>query len=202
MLYQEDFVFTSIVAIGIAMAFDWVTFATYGIVALMIWLVLFKPPFNTKYYQLPPKAPYGYLQTLQSLSTNDNLCFFPRTHQKVQSSICRINLKVRGCPYTISVAVADIVRDILMDPTTVKPEGLPKTLKLFTMNGSRSCHGRTAMSQAFENNQVARMNEITIKKTDQWIHRRLDMLAQKEESIDINQEMNDLTLSILLRGSL
>mmetsp|Transcript_19898 Transcript_19898/g.37156 ORF Transcript_19898/g.37156 Transcript_19898/m.37156 type:complete len:435 (+) Transcript_19898:3-1307(+) len=149
------------------------------------------------------------METMRIISTKDIIGFFPRLHQQLGSNVCRLSFPVPGCPYTCSVVDTDLTREILTDKTTVKAEGLIKSFEkvtcnvpqFFTSNGHRFHHARKAMAPAFSNAQVARMNNITMARTEEWMQRRLDQFAKHGDDIDINQEMIDLALTIILEAA-
>jgi cytochrome P450 len=57
------------------------------------------------------------------------------------------------------------------------------------------------MAPAFANNHIKRMDQVTVQKTEEWIHTRLDGMVNNDETIDINKEMVDLTLNVILEAA-
>ena len=169
---DEDYVFTSIIAIALAVSFDYNEIGMALFAVLMVWTFLFKPPFSTKRFRLPPKAPFGLVETITKITTDDVTWFFLRVHDRVKSNVCRINFPLPGCPYTCSISDVDLAREILTDKTTVKAESLVKPFErvtagvsqFFTSNGHRFHHARKAIAPAFSNKHIVRMNEVTIAK--------------------------------------
>jgi cytochrome P450 len=183
--------------------------AFMGIIGLIVWIFYWKPPFDTAHYKLPTKSPHGVLETIRIISGDDITYFFPKLHRQLNTNYCRIAFPVPGCPYTFSIVDSDLTREILNDPLTIKARGLVKPFEkvtcgntqFFTSNGHRFYHARKAMAPAFANNQIKRMNDVTVKKCKEWMDQRLEPLVKHGEIIDINQEMVDLALSIILEAA-
>ncbi|KAG7342346.1 cytochrome P450 [Nitzschia inconspicua] len=205
-LHDEDFVFLTVFAIGVSLAFQWIEPAAIGATLLLVWRLFFKPPFDTKQYRLPPRAPFGLIETIQNITTKQIITFFLRVHQKVNCNVALLNFPVPKCNYTVLVVDADLTRDILNDKSTIKAEGIVKTFErvtdgesqFFTNNGARFYHARKAIAPAFSNSQINRMNGVTREKTEEWIQLRLEPMAANGEPIDIIHEMVELTLTIIM----
>lgn len=205
-LHDDDFVFLTIIAIGVAVALQWVYAASLFSSGLLLWAIFFKPPFDTKQYRLPPRAPFGFFETIRNITTKEIITFFSRVHQSVHCNVALLNFPVPQCTYTVLAVDADLTREILTDKTTIKAEGITKSFErvtdgvsqFFTSNGHRFYHARKAMAPAFSNSQIGRMNSVIIKKTEEWIRLRLDPMVESGESIDITHEMVELTLSVIL----
>jgi cytochrome P450 len=168
--------------------------------------ILQSTSYDSMKYRLPPKSPVGFWETLQTITSDGILWFFPRLHQRMGSDVCRINFYVPGCSYVISVADADVTREILTDTRTTKAKGLVQSFELvtdgvpqfFTSNGPRFHHARKAMAPAFAPNQIHRMERVVETRTTEWIRTRLEPMVEAGEAIDVRTEMSDLTLSIIL----
>lgn len=204
-LNDDDFVLTTAPAIILAVVFEWMEVAVVGTVALAIWRIYFKPPFDTKIYRLPPRAPFGFLETVKNITTRDIIAFFPRVHRSVKGGkVARLNFFVPGCSYAFLLVDTELSREILQDKTTIKAEGIAKTFDRITDGvsiGPRYYHARKAMAPAFADNQVRRMNQTVAKKTDEWIETFLEPRAAKGEDIDIAHAMIDLTFEIIMEAA-
>jgi cytochrome P450 len=208
-LRDGDYIFVTTFATLVAVALQWTGVAAILATSLLFWAIYFKPPFDTRCYRLPPRAPFGLLETIRNFTTKDIVTFLPRAHQSVNGDVALLKFPVPGCKYTALVVDADLTREILTDKTTTKAEGIVKsfervtdgTSQFFTSNGPRFYHARKAMAPAFSNTHIQRMNETILEKTEEWIEKRLEPMAASGEPIDIQHEMVELTLSVILQAA-
>jgi cytochrome P450 len=104
------------------------------------------------------------------------------------------------------VADAEVMREILMSPTSTKPgiykrsENLTGAKTMFSENGSRWMHVRKSIACAFSSSHVKRMSEVTIKHTLEFME-VLDDLHEKNKSFDIGKAMIQLTLKIICEAA-
>jgi cytochrome P450 len=154
-------------------------------------------------YRLPPVAPYSFYESL-SASRTGTIAWFLRSVTRRMGPLCRLTFAVPFKKVFVT-ADAELTRQILTDPDTKKSPTLKNfnkitagTTQFFTSNGYRFYHARKAMAPAFANNHIKRMDKVTIAKTEAWIEGRLEDLVNKNQEIDVNREMVDLTLSVIL----
>ena len=157
-------------------------------------------------YQLPPMAPNSFLDSLKQ-TTGGTIHWFFLEVTRNMGRLCRLAFVVPGKTVFVSSDV-ELNRQILMDQDTTKSPTLKKfnkitagTTQFFTSNGHRFYHARKAMAPAFANNHIKRMDKVTIAKTEVWIENRLQGFVERQEEIDINKEMVDLTLSVILEAA-
>jgi hypothetical protein len=208
-LHDDDFVFLTAAAIAVAVVFEWTEAAVTASMALVIWVKFLKPPFDTRQYQLPPKAPFGFFETVRSITTKEIVDFFPKVHRSIKGNVARLNFLVPQCNYCCLIVDTELSRDILNDKTTIKAEGISKTFDrvtdgvslFFTSNDDRYFHARKAMAPAFANNQIQRMNRIVAKKTDEWIENYLEPRVTKGQPIELPQAMIDITFNIIMEAA-
>jgi len=156
--------------------------------------------------RLPPIAPYSFLVSIRE-TTQGNVAWFLRRVTLEMGQLCRLRFLL---PWKIVFVAADanISRQILTDPSSQKSPSLKNFNKItagvsqfFTSNGYRFQHARKAMAPAFANNQIKRMDKVTVAKTEEWIQNRLKKFVESGEAFDINKEMVDLTLSVILEAA-
>jgi cytochrome P450 len=208
-LGDDDLVFLTIMSIILSIVFRWNDAVAFLFASLAIWRFFFTPPFDTRYYRLPPKAPYGLFETISNITTKNIITFFSRVHEKVKCNVAILNFPVPRCTYTVLVVDADLTREILTDKTTIKAEGIVKTFErvtdgvsqFFTCNGPRFYHARKAMAPAFSTSQIHRMHDTIVQKTDEWIQKRFQPMVNQGLAIDITHEMIELTLTVILEAA-
>lgn len=151
-------------------------------------------------------APNTFLDSLRE-STSGTIHWFFLSVTRNMGKLCRLTFVVPGTTVFVSSDV-ELNRQILMDQDTTKSPTLKNfnkitagTTQFFTSNGYRFYHARKAMAPAFANNHIKRMDKVTIAKTEEWIQNRLQGFVERQEEIDINKEMVDLTLSVILKAA-
>ena len=161
---------------------------------------------SNKNYRLPPLAPRSFIDSIKAATTGQ-LPFYLKDVCQEMGRVCRIKFMTPFAQVYIT-ADPDISRAVLTDPTSLKSPRLKNfnqvtagTTQFFTSNGYRYYHARKAMAPAFANNHIKRMDKVTVQKTEEWIQTRLESMVAREETIDINKEMVDLTLDVILEAA-
>jgi cytochrome P450 len=153
--------------------------------------------------KLPPLIEDGFFSSLSKL-------LGPKGHEWLVQKTLSINSKVYRLPLTppgfhfIIVADANLAREILYDPTTMKFKPFFKNLDKFsggpgilTSEGFRYKHARKAIMPAFGSDYNNQMITCISKFVDIWISTKLQNFIQNDESVDINLEMQLITSKII-----
>lgn len=160
---------------------------------------------NDSVVKLPPLLPISYLEFLKRVTSGQLPQSLLEWHRRFSypvfytpSILSRGNVAI--------VADAELMREILMDQSSTKPdfykrsERLTGTKTMFSENGSRWMHARKSIACAFSSSHVKRMNDVTIKHTKEFMD-VLDNLHEKNKSFDIGKAMIKLTLKIICEAA-
>jgi cytochrome P450 len=153
--------------------------------------------------KLPPCGSEGFFSTLSNF-------LGPKAHQwlaenamKLKSKIYRLPLTPPGYHFFV-VADANISREILNDPSTMKLKLFFRNLEKFsngpnliTSEGFRFKHARKAIMPVFRSNSTDDMIACISKIVDLWIVTKLEKVIQNGDILDINSEMQRVTSQII-----
>lgn len=114
----------------------------------------------------------------------------------------QLRLPIRLTARTVVIGEPKLFREILTDSSTDKPLEVYKhfantnggTDSIFTLNGKDWHAKRKAVAPAFSSNNIKRMTEVALKKTEAWIQ---DTLSSSQASFDVGKEMIAITLSAI-----
>ena len=172
-----------------------------------------------KGYTYPPKVNIGFIQMAKLFMTKPPYEALRDIANQVGSFTFRMPLiPIPGIPMLIVVGDSDIARSILKDPKTTRlsndgshangqqgnlllpftPLGGPAIL---TANGHDWEHRRQHTNPAFSSANIKRMTAMVASLTKEWIRTTLEPSAKAGKSLNIGDELVQLSLRTVCKAS-
>jgi cytochrome P450 len=152
--------------------------------------------------KLPLLKNINYYETVKALSSKELPYKFLQWSKETGDTF---EMKIPFSPYPMFVVSGELnlCRKILTDKTSERHFGLDvfKIIHdggddILTSEGSYWKHSRKFIAPAFASKHIKRMNGVSTQRTESLI-KKLDMIVEKGESLDICDEFLHLTLSII-----
>mmetsp|Transcript_21246 Transcript_21246/g.29784 ORF Transcript_21246/g.29784 Transcript_21246/m.29784 type:complete len:480 (-) Transcript_21246:151-1590(-) len=186
---------------------DYESFADIIGIILIIGMALYllrKITRQSSKHALPPVAPFGYIETLKSLTGPDMPDFLRRCEERVGPIF---QLRIPKSQPLIAIGDFQVCRQILNDKDSFKLKVGETTLlhkggdDIFNVDGDFWKHSRKGFAPAFSQNHVRRMTIVTESMVEKWIKDVLEPCLSSNESFDVGEEMLNITFSILCEAA-